>query len=242
MIHCIWLGNKRTGFANACINDWEKQGYTVKIWSDKSKEVQEMISRNKFASECYKRELYAFVTDYLRLKILQQEGGFYLDTDVTILRDPSKLIENYDFVAGFESKNNVGTGILYAKEGSELINELVDFYTDEIWKTNLYIGPDILTKLLLEKGMDRENKIQEFGKGIKIYSKEYFAPYSSGQDFRKDSLSEKNTYMIHWYSDSWSDSSKRNFLRCKNKNFLGRIYIYQKYYTNKVLKLFKNLN
>lgn len=30
-IHCVWLGKNLDAFANACVNDWKKQGYNVKI-------------------------------------------------------------------------------------------------------------------------------------------------------------------------------------------------------------------
>ena len=83
-IHAIWLGNRLPPLAHVCIDDWRKQGYDYKLWLDTDPQIKRWIQECTFARECYQRGLLAFVTDYLRLKILTQEGGLYLDTDVTI--------------------------------------------------------------------------------------------------------------------------------------------------------------
>ena len=87
-IHCIWLGKGSLPCrSSAFIKLWKRKlpDYTIKIWNEDNLPITEECSRNKYLRECYKRKLYAFVSDYFRLWILFNYGGIYLDTDVEIL-------------------------------------------------------------------------------------------------------------------------------------------------------------
>lgn len=114
-IHAIWLGDCLPPLAHVCIDDWKKQGYKYRLWLETDSKIKLWIDGCEFAKKCYDKGLYAFVTDYLRLKILAEEGGLYLDTDVTIDRNPFPLFKSYDFCVGSESEGQVGTAIIYAK-------------------------------------------------------------------------------------------------------------------------------
>ena len=90
-IHAIWLGSRMPPLAHACIDDWSKQGYHYRLWTESDQAINEWVDSCAFAKVCYQKKLYAFVSDYLRLKVLQRDGGLYLDTDVTIRKDPFPL-------------------------------------------------------------------------------------------------------------------------------------------------------
>ncbi|WP_301182226.1 glycosyltransferase [Vibrio sp. PID17_43] len=100
----------------------------------------------EFAKECYDRKLYAFVSDYLRLKVLQHEGGLYLDTDVTIRKKPFHLFEGQQFVIGFASENHVGISTIYSMPDSDVLNDVICFYENEIMQSPLFMGPKIMSK------------------------------------------------------------------------------------------------
>ena len=40
----------------------------------------------KYVQEAYSQKMYAFVADYCRFYALYKYGGFYLDTDVKVLK------------------------------------------------------------------------------------------------------------------------------------------------------------
>lgn len=44
----------------------------------------------------------AFVSDYVRIAVVNKYGGVYLDTDVNVLKDFTPLLNN-QFFTGFES-------------------------------------------------------------------------------------------------------------------------------------------
>lgn len=217
-IHAIWLGSTMTPLAQVCLDDWRKQGYEFKLWSDRDHLIQEWINECQFAKECYERNLYAFVSDYLRLRILKAFGGLYLDTDVTINKDPFSLFEGCNFSVGYESDGVLGTAIIYAEKDSNILSDLLTFYDREILESDMYMGPDILN-YIVNKGAR--------GEVCKKYPVNYFYSYNSDVlDFKKPN----DSYLIHWFQHTWKNDKGVVYLKSKNKNWLGRLYIWQKYF------------
>ncbi len=217
-IHAIWLGNKMTPLSLACVDDWSKQNYTVKLWTENDSEIMTWINDCEFARKCFERGLYAFVTDYLRLKVLYKYGGLYLDTDVTIQKDPFELFNGVNFSVGYEDEHNLGTAIIYSQKESQILNELIHFYENEIMSSSLYMGPKIMTELVINRG----HKNLESNH---IYQPEYFYAYQ-GESFFFDKTN--NCYLIHWYQHSWNDPKKEIFIKSKHLGILGKIYVWQK--------------
>ena len=56
--------------------------------------IEEEKKKNKFFKLCYEKKLWGFATDYLRTKILYENGGIYLDTDIEIIKSFDSLLEN----------------------------------------------------------------------------------------------------------------------------------------------------
>jgi len=220
MIHGIWLGKIMSPLAHACVDDWEKQGYNYRLWTESDAEIPQWIDGCRFARECFHRGLYAFVTDYLRLKILQNFGGLYLDLDVTIRRNPFPLFEDLKFAVGYEADSRVGTSAIFAQPDSQILAELISFYEIGIWASPLYIGPHIFTEILIDKGVsDLERS--------KIFPSYYFNPYQ-GEDMFFDCAAD--AYLVHWYQHSWKRSRRMIFLKAKHLGFWGRLYTWQKYF------------
>lgn len=59
--------------------------------------------------QAYDARRWAFVADYARLKILYEQGGIYMDTDVELLRPLDDLLA-YPAFFGFQHNNEVATG------------------------------------------------------------------------------------------------------------------------------------
>ncbi|ELR64276.1 Putative mannosyltransferase involved in polysaccharide biosynthesis [Photobacterium marinum] len=218
VIHAVWLGGKLNSFSSACIDDWDKQGYTYKLWKDSDPFVVKLINECEFARECYERKLYAFVTDYLRLKILSLEGGLYLDTDVTINKDPFPLFENVQFAAGWENERNLCNAVIYATTESKILSKLIYFYEHEIMRSPLYMGPEILTTKLVEQDFQHVE-------ACTLFEQAYFYAYD-GTTVQENNEIER--YLTHWYQHSWKDSKGMSFIKSKHQGFFGKLYTYQK--------------
>ena len=167
-----------------------------------------------YTQQAYEAKKYAFVSDYARFWILYKYGGLYFDTDVEIIKPLDDIIERGPFM-GIEVKAKEGEypevapGLgLGVTPGHELYQVLLDKYAtlrflNEDGTLNQKTIVKYNTEVLQEQGLQPSNDIQEVA-GVWIYPADYFNPL--------DSLTGKlkltdNTRSIHWYMNSWSDSS-----------------------------------
>ncbi|OOE88682.1 mannosyltransferase [Salinivibrio sharmensis] len=220
-IHAVWLGNKMSPLALACVDDWRKQGYDVKVWTEKDTEILTWINNCQFAKECFSRGLYAFVSDYLRLKVLAKHGGLYLDTDVTIRRNPFDLFSGYEFGVGYEDNENIGTAVIFALPHSTVLKDAITFYENEVLTSPLFMGPKIMTEIV-----SRHQYKSGFEHRVKLFDKECFYFYD-GDGVLPDFSSK--SYLVHWFQHSWKNPKKEVYLKTKHLGFWGKLYVHQKY-------------
>ena len=219
-IHYVWFGNAKPEKVLKCIESWKKNlpDYEIIEWNETNFDVEEELKNNKFFRECYKRQLWAFVADYVRVKILYNYGGIYLDTDMEIIKDISPLIENekMKFFIGYEDEKHISVGIFGTDKHNEILKNMIEFYEGEIWEKPLWTIPKIFTYIFEKKyGLtDKRENILKEGE-ITIFPKEYFYPYGFREKYSPDCIKE-NTYGIHWWNDSWSSLKARLFLESKH--------------------------
>ncbi|MCD7809089.1 MAG: glycosyl transferase, partial [Erysipelotrichaceae bacterium] len=73
------------------------------------------IHLNKYTEMCYEQKNYAFLSDYVRLRIIYEHGGIYLDTDVEVIKSLDGLLNNKAYF-GFEDNEHVNTGVGFGAE------------------------------------------------------------------------------------------------------------------------------
>lgn len=104
IIHYCWFGgNEKSQIIKKCINSWKKYmpEYKIMEWNEKNID----LSFSPFVIEAYKNKKWAFVSDVIRLKVLYEYGGIYLDTDVELYESLDDLLKNND--AFFSFKINI---------------------------------------------------------------------------------------------------------------------------------------
>ena len=237
VIHYCWFGNgKMPPLAEKCIKSWKKYcpDYEIICWNEENFD----ISQNRYMREAYESRKWAFVSDYARLKIVHEQGGIYLDTDVELIKPLDSLIEDVGFM-GFDEKGIIATGLGFAAEpGNKIIGEFLADYDDipfilEDGSFDMTPCPDRNTKALVRLGMDTRVMDQVF-MGIRFLPDEYLCPmdYNTGKK-----TVTKNTYSIHHYSASWTSPVTKRTTRIKR--IIG-VKLYNKLY-GKFLHKFKGL-
>lgn len=235
VIHYCWFGNgKMPPIAKKCIKSWKKYCPEYKLICHNEENFD--ISQNKYAKQAYDAGKWAFVSDYVRLKVLYEEGGVYLDTDVEIIKPIDNLIKERGFM-GFDDSGVISTGLGFSCEkGNELIGKLLADYDDISFVRSdgtydVTPCPDRNSETLRNLGMDLDNKDQIF-MGLHMLPEDYLCPmkYYTGKK-----IITKNTYSIHHFCASWiSAKSKRSLLV---KRLVG-VKMYDKLY-GKFLHKFK---
>ena len=92
IIHYCWFGGGPISpESRRCMESWKKYcpDYKIMAWNEQNFD----ISQNRYAQQAYEAKKYAFVSDYVRLAVLYEYGGIYLDTDVELVRPLDELLE-----------------------------------------------------------------------------------------------------------------------------------------------------
>lgn len=124
-IHYCWFGGKEKPLSvQKYIETWNVlDEYEIIEWNEKNFDIYS----NKFVSFAYENKKWAFVSDYVRLKVLEKYGGIYLDTDVEIKKNFNDLLDN-DMFLGFIYDCSIGTAVIGAKAEHRIIKELIELY------------------------------------------------------------------------------------------------------------------
>ena len=235
VIHYCWFGKgKMPPLAEKCIKSWKKYcpSYKIVCWNEENFDITE----NRYAKEAYDAGKWAFVSDYVRLKVLYSEGGIYLDTDVELIKPLDDLIKENGYM-GFDDNGIISTGLGFACEkGNELIGRLLADYNDISFilpdgSYDITPCPDRNTKTMVELGLDTDIKDQIF-MGIHLLPEDYLCPmkYYTGKK-----IITKNTYSIHHFCASWTSKTAKRTLFVKR---LVGVKMYDKLY-GKFLHKFK---
>ena len=210
IIHYCWFGNKEKPLiVKKCINSWKNKlnGYEIKEWNEKNFD----INSNKFVKQAYEAGKFAFVSDYVRVYVLYNYGGIYLDTDVEVYKEFTEDILNNESFWGFEEKKFIATSTIGACRGNKLIKQFLDSYNDKNFLkkdgsmdtlTNVAIVSDMVEKI----GIKLDGTYQKVEGIATIYPQEYFSPYDYINCYSKVT---ENTYTIHYYYKSWLPYSTR---------------------------------
>ena len=197
-IHYCWFGgNELSSKAKKCINSWKKYcpEYEIIEWSEDNFDV----NQNAYTQYTFKNQKYAFLSDYVRLLVLYQEGGIYFDVDVELVRSIDELRENPAYF-GFETNQYINTGLGFGSEaGNKALGQMLAEYDELLDGKHGVIGcPTLNTQALVKCGLVLNGEMQRLQDAV-IYPEEYFNPYDDATG--RLNITE-NTYSIHWYFKS----------------------------------------
>lgn len=89
-IHYCWFGRgEKPKLAERCIASWKKYcpDYEIIEWNEDNFD----IAAYPYAAYCYRQKKWAFLSDFVRLVVVEAHGGLYFDTDVELVRKPDFL-------------------------------------------------------------------------------------------------------------------------------------------------------
>ena len=201
IIHYCWFGKgPKPKLAQKCIASWKKYcpNYQIIEWNEENFDV----NQNEYTSFCYKNKLWAYLSDYARLKVVYDNGGIYFDTDVEVITSFDTLLGHNAFF-GFENDNFIASGLGF---GAEKEHKVIKAMLEEYFQLNRnkdgtlqMIGcPALNTQAIKKFGFALNGKCQNI-EGIQLLSKEYMNPY---EDCTGKLKKTKNTYSIHWFAKS----------------------------------------
>ncbi len=206
IIHTIWFGNNQK---NEVILNCEKSikrvlqndisDYELKNWSEENFDIND----SSFTKKMYENKKWAFVSDYARLKILHEEGGIYLDSDMFILKSFNDFIDaDFDLILGKEDDVHISAGMIACTPKNDFIKKCLDFYDNNT--EEMITIPRVLTNIF------EEYKNNGNINNVKIFEPNYFYPFDAHNiknfefDFIKNtSTAPAESYAVHMWNYSW---------------------------------------
>jgi mannosyltransferase OCH1-like enzyme len=160
--------------------------------------------------QAYACRKWAFVSDYVRLKVLYEYGGIYFDTDVEVVKSFDELLKYKAFI-GYESAYSVCTAVIGAEKKSTFVKKILDEYINKDFTTpNGKLNTQPNSKLcfnLIKKFYQNPNvKEVQFFNDVTIFPSDYFSPINC---YNMKKTITGNTYSVHYYKSSWKNSQQR---------------------------------
>lgn len=220
VVHYCWFGKQKKPFlAQKCIKSWHNllPDYRFIEWN----EDNFPSSLYPYAEYCLKSKKYAFLSDFVRLVVINKHGGIYFDTDVELCKSPDLLLK-YPAFFGFENDRFVATGLGFGAEKSHktvkyMLQQYLDLKADENGSFPLIVCPKLNTDALTQLGLERNGKMQ-FVQGAIILPSDYLNPFDDATGVLKTT---ENTISIHWFGKSWM--SKKKVIRSRITRPVHRI-------------------
>ena len=190
-IHYCWFGNNQPSeLMLKCIDSWKAYcpDYEIIKWNENNFDVNFC----EYTKKAYAQKRYGFLTDVARLKIIYDNGGIYLDTDVELRCNLDDLLQ-YKSWFGYGTKTEINTGSGFGSEAhNPFLQQMLTPYTNFSKKDKFYLCTEIDTKT------------------FKSTFKEFAAMNSMEQDFENVHIINNIWhYTIHHYTSTWQTPIQR---------------------------------
>ncbi len=226
-IFYVWgAGEKKRRDVNLCIQSWRSimpDYEIIEINEDSTQyfDFKQNLRDSKFFRTVYKNKMWAYVADYIRIKVLHDHGGIYFDTDVSVLKPFDEFLSLPAFV-GMQNETKTEPAILGAQAHNPLLRRVLDFYNDGFWRMPIFTLPDIFQHFLAtDYGITsfpaKADQTVITTPDIVIYPERFFIPFRYLAEFTPDCI-EPDTHAIHWFGASWQKKSVVDWLMNKHIN------------------------
>lgn len=206
VIHYCWFGrNPLPELAKKCINSWKDNcpDYKIIEWNE---DTFDITAAPLYVRQAYEAKKYAFVTDYVRLWAMTNQGGIYMDTDVEVRKPLDEYLSNEAF-SGFENPTQIPTGIMACRKDFPLFIELLREYdtipfVKEDGTYDITTNVVRITNTCKKYGFVPNGEMQTVS-GFALYPQHVFCPEHkkiSDMKYMKDNAT------IHWFAGSWKSA------------------------------------
>ena len=186
IIHYCWFGKKEMpDKVQKCILSWKSilHDYEFKLWNEENFDINEI----PYTKAAYDAGKYAYVSDYVRCKVMYEYGGIYLDTDIEVFKPFDDLLA-LPYVFKFKGAFPIDDGFSMAEKNHPVFKHVIDTF-----KNTEYSEKPLLIRFLDDAGRKKELymifSISQFKTDSNYYS--FIGNYFEG------------IYFTHYELNSW---------------------------------------
>lgn len=217
IIHYCWFGRGEKPLnIQRYITGWREllPDYRIIEWNENNIDIEQTPL---YVKEAYHAHKYAFVSDYIRIKMLCDYGGIYFDTDIEVVKRFDALLTDREMVLGFESDGLLETAFLACNRGNEIMLEFCRTYQNRRFLNadgsfDMTVINQHFSSHMTKYGIDLKDESYRLFQNDKIavFPREYFAAFDISNWHIKPT---DNTYTIHHMNASWSNGKKKLYFR-----------------------------
>lgn len=199
IIHSCWFGpGQKSDLARLCMKSWRQfaPDYQFLEWTESNSRKYQ----NAFFKDAIREKQYAFASDAIRVQVLQQYGGIYLDTDMLLLKPLDQLLK-FDFFTGFEVADRPAYGIFGGLAGHRFFKEMANFYATE--RFNRY-SPPVITHRFKNLISAQNLKAGEMILPVEVF---YGLPYEKRSEPHQQ-YTNADSIAVHLWDHSWKAPKK----------------------------------
>jgi mannosyltransferase OCH1-like enzyme len=210
IIHYCWLGGAAPSDQMLyCLNTWRTlhPGFEIRRWDESN------LPDDPFITRALQGRHWSRASNAVRLHALYAHGGFYLDTDVEVLRSFEPL-RWYECFLGFQYIPDgtrykpfemcVASGVMGARPGHPLVRQMLAEIPRAIDGPEAFdiLGPQMATAVLMRAGLTGYSVVPVKIGGATILPKHTFYPYFYKEELRPEMISD-DTFSIHHWAKRW---------------------------------------
>lgn len=215
VLHYIWVGDKpMPADLEANVQEWKRlmPDYRIVRWDESNVDVHSY----PWAAARYAERRYAFVSDHIRLKVLLEHGGFYLDVDTALKKRLDPFLEEQCLLS-FEFDSFLSTGVIACRKGHPFIGEWLGLYNS---LEGAVISNDVITRHFLKRFPEfrLNNRDQVVGGDIRVLPKEYFAV---------PSFDKRKNFGVNQAANSWKEERKKGRMTTLVRAVIGDVLFFK---------------
>ena len=204
LIHFVWLGRQpKPPVVRRCVASWRRHlsDYRIIEWNETNFD----LGCNRYLREACNARKWAFASDYIRMRVVHDQGGIYLDSDCFVLDTLDPFLK-HAFFSGFEGTGFPFTATFGAVPGHPLVaRTLLDYEHRAFAKpdgtlditTNTQLVGGILRN---EYGCELNGMYQGLRDGVAIYPADRLCTWSD------------QSVVVHLMSGSWEGPVRHRLL------------------------------
>ena len=205
-IHLIWFGSVFSEEHKTNIFKNHANGYEIKVWGEEDFDW-DVLCKIPYIKKARENKEWAFLSDYLRLKIIYENGGIYFDCDMELVKDISNLIVEKNLILAFENNTSLSMGFFAATKGNDFILELLKIYNSYELEENI-MGNLIWNFIGKKIGLKLNGKFQEMD-DIVIFDYRKISLYNES----KKKKIMNNQWIIHKHTLTWIPKKYRHITK-----------------------------
>lgn len=199
IIHYVWIGGNPIPPENQrYIDHWKKllPDWEFRRWDESNFDM----SASVFLQKAYACKKWAFASDYIRIKVMYEIGGVYLDTDEELIQPLDHFLQ-HDAFWGLEPELRMQAGVFGCIKRHPILGKILAYYDNLDFKneTNPLVIGDHIYKILKKENplLELKEEIIRINDNMVIYPSHYFCPDLATLEI------DENSYTIHHPMGSW---------------------------------------